>query len=150
MRAFILLSAVVFLAAPADARPDKKGKGDRIKQDNVLVAELQFTFKVIDNADPIYHGHRRLAREEINAAIGELQKEMKKRGLKQHHLDDGVTLPRSVSHARMLEAADEIRSIQKQIAALPTTAHRTAASKHLVKALKEIDAAIDSVKKKKK
>src|SRR4051812_12783877 len=84
------LVALVAVCAPALAADKaKKGKNKTpavaVVQDNVLVADLQAAFAIIDKAEPIYHGHRGHAKHQINEAIGQLQKEMQKHGQKAHH-----------------------------------------------------------------
>ena len=100
--AIFLLASIGDAADKGKARGKTKGKTAKAavkKQDNILVAELQQAYRVLDKADPIYNGHRGKALREINAAIGNLQKEMNKHGLKQHYIKEGVKLTDKVSHA---------------------------------------------------
>jgi hypothetical protein len=149
MRSLLTLSALaalmLFVSAVDAAKPDK-GKKKKKKADNVLVAELQHAHKVLKAADPIYKGHRAKALHQINLAIGDLQKEMHKRGLKAHTGRVG-DVPVSVSNADVVEAVKEVATVQKQLAALATTPLRTAASNHLITAVKEMETALAVVKK---
>ncbi|MBY0229343.1 MAG: hypothetical protein K2W96_08705 [Gemmataceae bacterium] len=140
------LLAAAFLAFALSAHAADKGKKKPpaavVKQDNVLVAELRHAFRVLDLADPIYSGHRAKARAEINRAIAELEKEMKKRGLKAHHKKDAIDLPDRFSDALLRETARELATVMKQIAGLPSTPHRAAAAKHVAKAVGELESAL--------
>src|SRR5262249_26008456 len=97
--ALLALRLVVAVNDGAGARQAKRAKGTgknaKPKQDNVLVAELRHAHKVLKAADPIYHGHRAQALHEINHAIGSLEKEMKRRGLKAHDRH-GANVPKNV------------------------------------------------------
>jgi len=111
-------------------------------QDNVLVAELQVAYKVLDKANPVYKGHRAKALHDIKAAIGALEKEMHARGLKPHHHKHGKDEIKEVSHAQVVESAREVGQVLKQLNGLPTTKHRKKAAGHLVKAVKQLDLAL--------
>ena len=118
------------------------------RRDNVLVAELRQAYRILDSARPIYHGHRGKARQEINAAIGQLEKEMHKRGLKAHPLKGGIKEPKSLSNAMVKETARELGIIVQQISAMPSTKFRAKAVQHLGTAIKELELALLSVKPK--
>lgn len=151
MSRFLLAASILAFALPAAAADKgKKGKGkvpEAIKkQDNVLVAELQQAYRVLDKADPIYNGHRGKALHEINAAIGNLQKEMHKHGMKQHHIKDGINLPDKVSHALVYETGLEVGTVLKQLSGLPSSPLRAKAVGHLGTAIKELELALAHVK----
>jgi hypothetical protein len=117
----------------------------KARQDNILVAELQHAHKILKSADPIYHGHRGKALHEINHAIGALEKEMHKRGLKDH-TKHNANVPMDISNALVAETIGEVGTILKQLQSMPATAHRTKAVRHLDTAVKQLGEALQSVK----
>jgi hypothetical protein len=152
--ALTLALAVVTCCTADGAAPPKVGKKGGKKAAGVtaaatdlsLVSELRQAFRVLDRAEPIYHGHRARAREEINHAIGQLQKEMHKHGLKEHHHGDKVKEPVNVSNAQVAESAREVKDVLAKLTGLPTTPHRAKAAAHLGTAVTELDRALAWVK----
>jgi hypothetical protein len=133
--------------APPAKRAKGTGKKAKLKQDNVLVGELRHAHKVLKAADPIYHGHRAQALHEINHAIGALEKEMKKRGLKAHDRH-GANVPKNVSDALVAETIADLGTILGQLNSLPATPHRTKAAGHLDTAVKQLGEALESARNK--
>lgn len=147
MRSLLLtLALATAVTAAAPARLNKKKTPDRAT-DATIVAELHKAYRVLDRAEPIYHGHRARAKEEINHAIGQLQKEMHKHGLKMHHHEDGVKETKAVSDAQVRESARELVVVLKQLRSLPASAHRTKAAAHLATAVAEMDKGLLAAKK---
>jgi len=150
--ALTLALAVVLGGAAEGAAPPKVGKKGVKKAagasatDMALVSELRQAFRVLDKADPIYHGHRAKARAEINHAIGQLQKEMHRHGLKEHHHDDKVKEPVNVSNAQVAESARDVKATLAKLTGLPASTHRAKAAAHLTAAVAELDKALVAVK----
>jgi len=141
------------LVTNADARPGKGSKkaARKIKQaqDNVRVAELQVVYRLVEKADPIYKGHRAKGMHQIKAAIGQLQKEMHRRGLKPHHHKHGVNEPKTVSDAEMAEGVKQLTSVLSQLKGLQGTTHRTKAATHVATAIKQLKTGLAVAKQKK-
>ncbi|NBO93922.1 MAG: hypothetical protein EBV06_16680 [Planctomycetia bacterium] len=156
MRLFLLAMTLAVCVVNADDKINgKKGNGKKgtnqavLATDATLVAELRKAYEVLDKADPIYHGHRAKARHEINQAIGQLQQEMHKKGLKEHPHKDNTKLPTALSHAQVKESIREVEVILQQLKSLPPTTHRSRAQGHLVTAVQEMNKGLTTVKPKK-
>lgn len=133
-------------AAPVVGKKGKKGKAIT---DTTLVRELRVVHHTLRRADPIYNGHRGKAMHEVNHAIGQLEKEMHKHGLKahdQHIVNEGKTK----SDVDLAKAAGELATILKQINGMASTNHRSKAAVHVAEAIKEIELGLAHVKKQKK
>jgi hypothetical protein len=144
MRVVLILSLAALVAVCAPSLAADKGKKGKNKtpavavvQDNVLVADLHAAFAIIDKADPIYHGHRGHAKHQINEAIGHLQKEMQKHGLKAHHRPSEKET-RADSDALMALGQKAVTATLVALNNLPDSKHRSAAKLHLAKAIEEV------------
>jgi hypothetical protein len=119
---------------------DAKKKMD----DAAVVHELRHAHQVLTAADPIYNGHRGKAMHEVNAAIGELQREMHARGLKDHaHHNHNV--PKNISHAMMATTADALGAVLGHLNGMAKTSHRAKAAGHVKRAISEIHLALTHV-----
>ena len=125
----------------------KTGKKIKQVQDNVLVAQLQIAYRVVEKADPIYKGHRVKAMKQIKEAIGQLQKEMKRRGLKPVRQKHGIDEPKSVSDADLNEGIKVLKSVQSQLKGLQGTVHRNKAANHIANAIKQLKTALAVTKR---
>jgi hypothetical protein len=113
-------------------------------EDVHLVRELQHAHRVLSAADPVYNGHRARALSEINHAIGNLEKEMHARGLKDHakHTRD---VPKSVSHAMVATTGDALVTVLSQLTSMQRTTNRTRAAGHVKRAISEVHQALAHV-----
>jgi hypothetical protein len=146
IRIFSLVALVAICLPSLAADKGKKGKNKpanaaAVVQDNVLVADLQAAFAVIDRAEPIYHGHRGKAKHQINEAIELLQKEMHKHGLKAHHKPSEKET-RAESDALIGQGMKAVTTTLTQLNGLPDSKHRSAAKVHLAKAIEELKASL--------
>ncbi len=109
--------------------------------DLAIVHQLQFAFKVLDKADPIYAGHKGNAMKEINAAIGDLEKELNKRGLKGHSHAQ-LPMPIYFSDLKVQYVHTNLVANRKNLSGLPSTGWRTSSSGHLKTAIDELNKAL--------
>jgi hypothetical protein len=145
--ALVLVAGLILVAAPEAGAADKgkaKKNAKQVKQaqDNVLVHELRQVYRVVEKADPIYKGHRVKAMHEIKAAIGQLEKEMHRRGLKPHQHKHGINEPKSVSDAEIALGMKQLSGVLSQLNGLPATNHRTKAANHIGTAIKQLKRAL--------
>lgn len=109
--------------------------------DLAIVHQLQFAFELLNKADPIYAGHKANAMKEINAAIGDLEKELNQRGLKGHN---HAQPPMSIyfSNLEVQYVHSNLVAQRKTLSTLPRSGWRTSSSGHLKTAIDELDKAL--------
>jgi len=112
-----------------------------VPRDHVYVGELRAIFKLLDKGDILYGGHRGKALEEINHAIGSLEKEMAVHGLKAHHHPHAWE-GEDASHWRVRHARHALQRVKAKIALHATTDNRKKATAHVTVAVNHLTAAV--------
>jgi hypothetical protein len=110
-------------------------------EDSHLIHELRHAYRVLDAANPVYHGHRARALSEINHAIGHLDREMHARGRTMHH-HEHPPIPPIVSRADVRASAHQVQRVLLELSGMQKTRHRTSASHHLTSAVHQLGQAL--------
>ena len=112
-----------------------------LAQDHAVVHHLQHIHRVLDKAEPIYGGHRGNAMHQVNRAIGDLESELKQRGLKGHH-HKHHHMPARVSDLEVKAALGELQGTLKGISSLQPTGWRSSSAGHMKNAISELHKAL--------